>query len=172
MRGFMDITRYEDEIQRVRAIQESMEEAARPGFNDDDIEQLRILIRVTVEFYDYLRSAPPWPKFPGDPFHDLTYQGDSILWNVDSFLTVLHSYCILVGSTTTTIDWTGVNVGSLQGTFVNAYEAFLRETVFESKCRLLLDLFKLQIVFAGAFYDCRPGCGKSPKSSPTDVGSE
>lgn len=27
---------------------------------------------------------------------------------------------------------------------------------FESKCRLLLDLVKLQLGFAGAFYDCMP----------------
>jgi hypothetical protein len=152
----MEMTKYDDEIQRVRAIHESMEGGARPGFDDEDIENLRILIRLTVEFYDYLTSTPPWPAFPDDLFHDLTYKSDSILWNVDSFLRVLHAYNILVGSTQSAIDWKSINLGSLEGMFLSIYDAFLRETIFESKCRLLLDLFKLQIVFAGAFYDCRP----------------
>jgi len=163
------MTNYDDEIERVRAIQESMTESARPGFDDDDIEQLCVLIRLTVEFYDYLRSAPPWPKFPGDPFHDLTYQGDSILWNIDSFFKVLHSYCILVGATNTTIDWNAINLGSIRDTFLTTYEDFLREVIFEQKCRLLLDLFKLQIVFAGAFYDCGPKRDESLNSSPSGV---
>jgi hypothetical protein len=150
------MTKYDDEIQRVRAIQESMEEAARPAFDDKDIENLRILIRLTVEFYDYLRSIPPWPEFPDDPFDDLRYKSGPIFWNVDSFLSVLHLYCILVGSTRSTINWNAINIGSVKDTFTSIYDAFLRETIFETKCRLLLDLFKLQIIFAGAFYDCRP----------------
>jgi hypothetical protein len=33
------------------------------------------------------------------------------------------------------------------------FRDFDGEILFESKCRLLLDLFKLQIVFAAASYD-------------------
>jgi hypothetical protein len=33
------------------------------------------------------------------------------------------------------------------------FNSFTKEVNFESKCRLLLDLFKLQIVFAGISYD-------------------
>jgi len=145
----------DNEIQRVRAIQLSMEESARPGFDDEDIQNLGILIRVTVEFHDYLRSAPPWPQFPGDPFHDMTYMIDKILINIDSFRIVLHSYGILVGATQSRIDWSAVGVQSLKDRFLSLYAEFVTETKFENKCRLLLDLFKLQIVFAGAFYDCK-----------------
>jgi hypothetical protein len=143
-----------NEIQRVQAIQLFMEESARPCFDHKDIEQLRILIRVTVEFHDYLRSAPPWPQFPDDPFHDITYAIDKILINIDSFRTVLHSYGILVGSARSAIDWKAVEVESVRDRFLSLYPEFVAETKFENKCRLLLDLFKLQIVFAGAFYDC------------------
>lgn len=138
----------------LQAIQLNMEKSARPGFDDKNIEHLRILIRVTMEFHDYLRSAPPWPQFPGDPFHDMTYMIDKILMNIDSFRSVLHTYGVLVGSTKSRIDWSGVGVQSLKDRFLSLYPEFVAETEFENKCRLLLDLFKLQIVFAGSFYDC------------------
>lgn len=145
-----------DQTQRVMAIQQSMEESARPGFDDKHIQHLRVLVRLTVDFYDYVRSAPPWPQFPDDPLHDMTYKIDSILINVESFWVVMHSYGILVGSTISTIDWNGFNIRDLKDEFVAVYHAFVAQTNFKSKCRLLLDLFKLQIVFAGAFYDCVP----------------
>lgn len=139
----------------LREIQLNMESSARPGFDEKDIEHLRILIRITMEFHDYLTLTPPWPHFPDDPFHDMTYMIDKILINVDSFRNVLHTYGVLVGSTKTTVDWSGVGVEFLKNRFLTLYPDFVAETKFESKCRLLLDLFKLQIVFAGAFYDCR-----------------
>jgi hypothetical protein len=146
-----------NEIPIVQAIQLDMEKSARPGFDDKDIENLRILIRVTVEFHHYLRSAPPWPQFPDDPFHDMTYMIDKILFNIDSFRIVLRTYGVLVGSTQSRIDWSAVGVHSLKEMFFSLYPKFEAETKFENKCRLLLDLFKLQLVFAGAFYDCAAG---------------
>jgi hypothetical protein len=77
-----------DEQRRVREILSSMVESARPTRDDmdmvlDDTKQLCLLelddkniddldnlIRVTVQFYDYLRSIPPWPHFPDDPGHN------------------------------------------------------------------------------------------------------
>jgi hypothetical protein len=145
----------EDNKMHLQAIQLDMEKSARPGFDDKDIEHLRVLIRVTVEFHDYLRSAPPWPQFPDDPFHDTTYMIDKVLINIDSFRSVLRTYGVLVGSTQSRIDWSAIGVRSLKDRFLSLYPEFVAETKFESKCRLLLDLFKLQIVFAGAFYDCK-----------------
>jgi hypothetical protein len=142
----------DDQIQRVRTIQLSMEESARPGFDDNDIQHLHVLVRLTVQFYDYLSSAPP----SDDPFRDMTYAIDSIFFNIDSFRSVMHSYGVLVGSTTSTIDWNAISTRLLKDEFVSVYRAFVTQTNFESKCRLLLDLVKLQIVFAGVFYDCLP----------------
>ena len=147
----------DDQIQRIRAIQQSMEEPARLRFGDEDyFQHLRVLVRLTVEFHDYLTSTPPWPAFPDDPFHNMTYAIDKVLINIDSFRTVVHSYGVLVGSTSSTIDWNVINIRSLKDEFVSVYHAFVAQTDFESKCRLLLDLVKLQVVFAGAFYDCMP----------------
>ena len=41
---------------------------------------------------------------------------------------------------------------SFKSQFVSMFNQFTNETNFENKCRLLLDLFKLQIVFAGVSY--------------------
>src|SRR5258708_3863051 len=132
----------DDEPQRVSAIS-SMEDDARPGFDDGDIEELRIVIRVTVEFYHYLRPYPPWPHFPDDPFHNMEYMIDKILFHVDSFRRVVHSYGCLFGSERrSTIDWNTFEVQSLTDRFLSLDEEFLVETQFEHKCRLLLDLFK------------------------------
>lgn len=142
----------DDQVERVRAIQLSMDESARPAFDDEDIQHLHVLVRLTVRFHDYLSSAPP----SDDPFRDLNYVIDSVFFNVDSFRRVMQVYGVLVGSTTSTIDWNAISIRSLKDEFVSVYQAFVTQTIFESKCRLLLDLAKLQIAFAGAFYDCAP----------------
>jgi hypothetical protein len=54
----------EDNKMHLQAIQLDMGKSARPGFDEKDIEHLGVLIRVTVEFHDYLTSAPPWPQSP------------------------------------------------------------------------------------------------------------
>jgi hypothetical protein len=139
-----------DQMERVQAICLSMEESARPGFDDNDIENLRILVRITVQFYDYLTSTVP----SADPSGDRNYVLDRVFFHVESFRLVMHSYGVLVGATPSTIDWNTINLKSVENQFISTYHAFVRQMPFEDKCRLLLDLVKLQIVFAGVSYDC------------------
>jgi hypothetical protein len=140
----------DDQVQRVRAIQLSMDEASRPAFEDNDIQHMHVLVKLAIQFYDYLRSAPP----PDDSCRDRHYVCDSTFINFDSFRVVMNIYGILEGATTTTIDWNVINMRSLKEEFLSMYQAFVTQTNFEIKCRLLLDLFKLQLVYGGAFYDC------------------
>jgi hypothetical protein len=42
---------------------------------------------------------------------------------------------------------------SFKTQFVSVFNKFTEEVNFESKCRLLLDLFKLQMVFVGISYN-------------------
>jgi len=134
----------------------ALEEFARPAFDDEDIRHLRALVSVTVDFYDYLTSTPPWPQFPGGPFEDMRYVVDTLFIHIDSFRTVMRLYGVLVGAQQSTVDWRMVDVASFKEQFTSLYRAFVDATGFEIKCRLLLDLVKLQIVFAGASYDCLP----------------
>lgn len=139
----------ERNAQHMLDIQSSMEESARPAFDDEDVQQLRILIRLTVEFQDFLGSRP---SVRSDP-DELMYRIDRIFVHIESFRSLTHLYGVLVGSATSAIDWDVVGTRSVKERFLSDYERFISETNFENKCRLLLDLFKLQIIFAGAYYD-------------------
>jgi hypothetical protein len=152
LRGSGSSSMRDDQIQRIQAIQQSMEESARSAFDDQGIQDLRVLVRLVVQFYEYLTSA----LSSDDPFRDKSYEIDSVFFNIESFCVVTHFYGVLVGSRTSTIDWNAISIPSLKERFVSLFHDFIAETKFENKCRLLLDLVKLQIVYAGAFYDCSP----------------
>lgn len=122
-----------------------------PLSDEKDISRSGVRIRLTVEFHDFLTSRGS----SGEPRRDANSQIEALLWNLDLFTSMMHLYGIFVGSTATTIDWNDIRIASLRERFVSIYDLFLAETNFERKFRLLLDLVKLQIVFAGAVYDCR-----------------
>ena len=126
-----------------------MVEAARPLFLESELEDLRCVVRLTVEFDRYLRQGNR--KSPD--LADATYVSDSIFSGVDSFCHVVHAYAVLGGSTASRIDWSKVLSTTLIEEFRSMFKKFELEENFEEKCRLLLDLFKLQIVFAGMSYD-------------------
>lgn len=130
-----------------------LDEQSRPAFDDKDIEELRILVRLAIEFHDFLKSTQSWPKLSDDGSGSTSHLIDSILFNVDSFQSVMNIYAILVGATKSTIDWESFSVQDIRERFLSSYRLFLEEEKFETKCRLLLDLMKIQIVFAGAYYD-------------------
>ncbi len=144
----------EEQRERARPVLQSLERAAAADFDDEDIANLRTLVYLSINFHDYLTQRSPWPEFPNDPFRDRSYVTESILIHVDSFRRTVHSYRLLERSTGSTIKWDDVHLRSLKHTFLSVYSDFEKERTFERKCRLLLDLVKLQIVFAGAFFDC------------------
>ena len=139
-----------DEIrERIRTIQASMVESARSCFGESELDDLRCVIRLTVEFYDYLQSASmdPLNKF------DLRYNCESVFSGIDEFNSLTHAYSVLVGTTNSRVEWGLISVLSLKEQFLSWFREFEIATKFENKCRLLLDLFKLQIVFAGMLYE-------------------
>ena|ERR1700722_18137885 len=144
-----------DEYQIAPKITASMVEQAQDDFDGKEIENLGILVRLSVQFYNFLTSRGRWPVFPEDSFGNMTYAVDSILWNVDSFRTlIVHCYGIMEGKTKSTVDWNTFMAQSLKERYLSLYGEFLAETDFLKRFRLLLDLYKLQLVFAGIFYDC------------------
>jgi hypothetical protein len=145
-----------DHEKTLSSIQDSMSKGARPAFDDDAIEHLRILIRIAMEFYCYLEAIPPWPYYPDNPAHNTRYKLDSVMVHMGSFSRVMNLYCVLVGWTGSTVRWDRLDAGSLKEQFLSVYASFIAAVDFETKCRLLLDLMKLQIVFVGVLYDCVP----------------
>ena len=156
---------------RLQAVQASMleSECVKSWFEEPQKDELRILIRLTLEFDEYLKNGIPGLRViaegeqhrPGSyiippdelEMEELKYSLESIFSGIDSYRRVNAAYSILNGSTNSKIEWGMVTMVSLKELFVSMFHKFTAETDFVKKCRLLLDLFKIQIVFAGMFYD-------------------
>ena len=162
-----------DVTNRVKEIQTSMMESAQSRLDESALGHLRVVVRLTVEFHDYLENGSvdiatsvlhgPLAKYvtnaqsaSTDPFnkYDLQFACKSIRSGVDSFCNLSSSYRALVGAVDSRVEWGMISSReSFKTQFVSMFSNFAEEANFESKCRLLLDLFKLQIVFAGISYD-------------------
>jgi hypothetical protein len=159
----------DDLIRRVKEIQFSMVESAKSFFDESDLGHLRCLIRLAVEFHDYLEHGSvdiatrlldgPFAKYvpdahsaSGDPFnkYDLEYTCASIRSGVPSFCLLSDRCRVIDGATASRVGWGVISSRELfKKEFISMFNNFTEEVNFERKCRLLLDLFKLQIVFAG-----------------------
>jgi hypothetical protein len=162
-----------DLFKRVQELQAPMVESAKSCLDDPELGALRCVIRLTVEFRHYLehgstemaRSLQQGPMAHlfkdlqdtgADPFnkYDLEYACDSIRSGVDSFCSLNQSYGILAGATDSKVEWGMISSReSFKTQFISMFNEFTKEANFENKCRLLLDLFKLQMVFASISYD-------------------
>lgn len=138
----------DDLVEEVLTIQTSMVESAGPGFLDSELDDLRCLIRLTVEFYHFLRN----PNRRSLDSHQLRYTCESIFSGVDSFCNVSAAYRMTGGSVHGTIAWGVTSDQSLEENFTFKYREFSLEREFSKQCRHLLDLFRLQIVFAAMSY--------------------
>jgi hypothetical protein len=146
-----------------------MVEAARSFFDESELGHLRCLIRLAAEFHNYLEHGSidiatrlldgPFAKYvadaqsaSADPFnkYDLEYTCASIRSGVPSFCLLNDRYRVMDNATDSRVEWGMISSRELfEKQFISMFNKFTEEVNFESKCRLLLDLFKLQIVFAG-----------------------
>lgn len=137
-----------DFVEIVDRIYEPAAEAARPGFNEMDLRCLRSVISLTVDFHIYLENV----NVIAPDMNDVTYACESIFSGIESFVAVNNSYKILEGSLGSGLTWNLRSLESIKEHFAPTYQEFLSERKFEKQCRLLLDLFKLQIVFTGMLF--------------------
>lgn len=159
--------------ERIREIQTQMAESVKSCFDDSELDHLRAVIRIAVEFRNYLQhgsvetarglyQGPQSEYFldletaSADPFnkYDLEVVCKSIRSGIDSFWALNASYRILSGARGSNIEW-GITLSreSFREQYVSMFDKFTSESAFENKCRLLLDLFKLQIIFLGFSYE-------------------
>lgn len=126
-----------------------MAEHVKLCFSESEQDHLRCLVRLTIEFNSYIQS------FDADEndLNGLRYSIESILSGVESFCSVAAAYKVLVGAERSRVKPNTLSTILLKEQFASMFQAFNTETNFIKKCRLLLDLFKLQIVFVGVFYD-------------------
>jgi len=131
----------------VQETQRAMAAGARPAFVASDIEHLNGVVRLTIEFAFFLEEFSS-----GDRASlDVGYECLSIISGIDSFLSVFGTYNMLRDTEEISVHWFE-NPAEFQKSFRTKYAAFLDADRFEPKCRYLLELFKMQIVFAGATY--------------------
>jgi hypothetical protein len=151
-------------------IQASMGEEARSTFSESELESLRVLIRVTFEFAfhlehprttelsDYLPEDPQLREFYLQHPHmfddfELKYAIDTIISTVEFFTGVHQAYSVLADRIDSTLNWNEISPATVRQKFKVTFDEFQTASVFERKCRILLDLFKLQLVFAGFYYE-------------------
>ncbi|HWF12059.1 MAG TPA: hypothetical protein VG297_26505 [Bryobacteraceae bacterium] len=130
-------------------MQDSLIAAGKDLFLPSELDDLRSIIRLTMEFFDYLQGGNPEL---GLRDYDTRYRCDSIFSGVESFCLVSYAYDILPGALGTTLDHVITSEDRLRTEFLAKYDQFLLDNSFEMRCRLVLDLFKLQIIFAGLMY--------------------
>ena len=136
-------------VEEVRAIQHAMAEAAGECLATSEIEHLAVLIRLTVEFHYYLQGT----SVEQLERNRVRYSDESVFAGIESFCSVSAAYRMLSGSRETTLRWEGMSLSWVKERFNSVFDSFEGATEFELKCRFLLDLFKLQIVFAGITYE-------------------
>jgi len=136
----------DDTPQRVQALQSSMEKSAAVFFLETQLEDLRVLIRLTLEFHDYLHGFGSRPEL--EPRHTC----EAVFGGVESFTMVMRGYKGSFGPKSSSLERT-VSLPLLKAQFLPLFDGFIAEQSFERRCGLLLDLFRLQIVFAGMMYE-------------------
>jgi hypothetical protein len=139
-----------DSVQKIRAIQASMVDAAESCFEPSELEHLRVLVRLTMEFRQYLQRES---VEMADIHYSNQYVSESIFSGLDSFRSVTHAYQVLVGARDSAIDWSVISKSSIEREFLSTFESLEQAQIFEDKCRFLWDLFKLQLAFAAILYD-------------------
>jgi hypothetical protein len=133
----------------VESIYEPMAEAGKPAFREPDLSALHAVVRLTVEFHQYLATASL--EIPDKD--DTRWVCDSTIAGIKSFVHVNQLYSVLVGSMDSNLKWDFMSLESFKQRFNSIYQEFMAEQIFEKKCRVLLDLFKLQIAFTGMCYE-------------------
>jgi len=135
-------------LEEIRAIQAEMADAAS-HFSESEREALRGIMGFTVEFLYYLKRTDMDSLDP----YGVEYVNESTVSGLEFFIAVCQVYRITVGRVGSRLPRSVPSLTALKDQFIAMYQSFLQETTFEKKCGLLLDLFKLQIVFAGLTYD-------------------
>lgn len=142
----VEVFRSEHVVQRVQQTQASMIKSIEDCFSASELDDLRCIVRLAIEFHYYLQLAC-------DHSFCSEYVSGSIFSGIESFMSLAQAYRVLVGATKSQVEWRHLSLSSLKQKFAGLFEKFDKEEVFEKKCRYLLDLFKLQIVFTGIVYD-------------------
>jgi len=140
----------EEEAKQIRAIQDSLLDASRSYFVEAYQEALMCTAQSVVTFFQLLRKTD-LAAWDSTQLNDEAYV---VFSGIEQFTSLNLGYTTTGEATGSDLDWSRpLSLASLQEQFTSKYDEFLAETDFVKRCRLLLDLFKLQIVFAGFTFE-------------------
>lgn len=140
----------EEEAKQVRAIQEALLDASRSYLVEAYQESLMAVSQSVVTFFQLLRKTD-FAAWDSTQLNDAAYV---VFSGIEQFIYLNSGYTTTGEATGSSLDWSRpLSLASLQEQFMSKYDEFLAETDFVKRCRLLLDLFKLQIVFAGFTFE-------------------
>jgi hypothetical protein len=133
-------------------ITKEMLKEAETTFSESELDALRCIIRITFETFGWIMgyNVAKLPQL--DAKHQLEYWLETIISGIDSFLIVYDAYKVLVGYEPSSVIWNTLSVTRFDRIFESRFKEFVHETIFEKKCRHLLDLYKMQIVLVGWKY--------------------
>jgi hypothetical protein len=137
--------------ERVHDIQVPMLQEAESVLRPEGVQGLRCLIRLAVEFESLLIADPM-----ALDEESLAYECDSIFAGVDSFVATRNEVEVECGRQTPhAAQQFLASFSDVKSDFQAKYLRFLAETDFGTRCRLVLDLFRVQLVFAATMYPFR-----------------
>lgn len=132
-------------IEEVREAQALMLAASQSYLVGSEPDDLRGLIRITIEFFHFLEG-----DFTRD---EAEYAVDTVFSGVNSFMSLSAAYRSISNKAPTAVNWDEISRTTLPQVFLALYQQFRFERNFERQFKLLLDLFRLQLIFAGMNYD-------------------
>jgi hypothetical protein len=137
-----------DDTNNMQRLQNGLLHSAGSCFTEREQDNLRCLIRITCEFETFLRAI----KTAASEISETEYNVETTFSGIDAFVSVSHAYRILVGALPSNIGWDSFLLDSFRRKYLTKFEELSKDGRFENRCRLLLDIFKMQLVFAGISY--------------------
>jgi hypothetical protein len=142
----MGDNRKNDVLTLQAALKESIEPDYLLGLEMDD---LNVLVRLTVEFWYFLQQSDHGTGERAE----VRYACESVFSGIESFCQMSSYYRMLSAESPTAGDWNIASLAHFRDLFAAQYRQLSVEETFPIRCRILLELFKLQIVFAGMVYE-------------------
>ncbi|MEQ1886859.1 MAG: hypothetical protein ABL967_17490 [Bryobacteraceae bacterium] len=136
----LDYTRHVDEV---KSIQTSVLTGAPDWLEPSTLGHVRCLIRLSVEFSYFLAD------FDSAGNEDFDYLAGSVFAGTESFQLVAMLVSVMGCETPNPLVGKQVSAKQMKDIFLRAYRELADSESFKNRCQLLLDLFRMQVVFVG-----------------------
>jgi len=134
--------------ERVNRIYLPFEIQAAKTIPESEAGDLRAIVRITIETVDYIEEN-------GTPVRGAEaalYMCETIFSGISSFCTITETYNSMKEARPSQLSSGVWSLELLTSEIERSFARFLDESDFCERCRLILDVFKLQMMLAGLVY--------------------